>query len=191
MKQILIKKHSNVVKPIVIGFLSGILLLLVYISILAFFNTLPIAIEQFLSMKYWILAIVIGFSMQIGFFVYIKNFKKLENLKGVKTEIAATGTVSTISMVSCCMHHLSDIIPLLGLSVVSLFFDKYQTVFLIVGIISNVIGINHLLIIIQKNRLYEKNKALSRILVCNMKSLMNITIFFGIVFFVIVLLKSI
>ena len=45
------------------------------------------------------------------------------------------------SMVACCLHHIADIVPILGFSVLAATLQKYQTVFFLGGVISNGFGI--------------------------------------------------
>ena len=52
------------------------------------------------------------------------------------------------------MHHVADILPLLGISAASLFFIKYQSFFLAIGVASNLLGITLMLRLIQKQGLY-------------------------------------
>jgi hypothetical protein len=69
--------------------------------------------------------------------------------------MAAAGGMSTTAMVACCMHHLTEILPILGVSAASFFLIKYQSFFLAIGVGSNLIGITIMLRLIQKQELYE------------------------------------
>ncbi len=54
-------------------------------------------------------------------------------------------------MVACCAHHLTEVLPILGLAGLSLFLTRYQIWFLGVGIASNFFGIIYLLYQIKKH----------------------------------------
>ena len=59
-------------------------------------------------------------------------------------------------MVACCAHHLSDILPLLGLSGMAIFLVRYQLFFIIIGVLSNVVGITIMLETIQRHGLSQR-----------------------------------
>ena len=67
------------------------------------------------------------------------------------TATAANTGISSVSMVACCAHHLTDILPLLGLAGLSLFLTRYQTWLIGVGIISNFLGVVYLIKQIRKH----------------------------------------
>lgn len=80
-----------------------------------------------------------GFGIQVGLFTYLKS---CQMAAGAESMAAATGTAtSTAAMVACCAHHLTDVLPFLGLSAATAFLARYQEWFLAVGILSNILGI--------------------------------------------------
>lgn len=147
-------------RPVISGVLGGALLLLFYFAILSIANSPVHAITQFLDMWYWIVALVVGFGIQVGLYAHIRG-SLLNPPAGVMAEVAASGGISTVSMAACCAHHLADILPLIGLAAASAFLSKYQTLFLMTGVISNIIGITIMLGIIQKHGL-EKTCSILR-----------------------------
>lgn len=156
-------------KPIIFGLIGSALLLVIYFSILIVANSFSHAVEQFIEMWYWISILVIGFGIQVGLYSYIRVSMRT-NIAGATAEVAAAGGISTGSMIACCAHHLTDVLPLIGLSAAALFLNKYQVLFFVIGILSNLTGINLMLNIIQKHSLYDKdNKVLSKLLKFNMK----------------------
>jgi len=146
-------------KPLIYGFLGGILLISFYFFVLSFANSFQHAMQEFLKLWYFILPIVAGFGTQVGLYFYIRSFTNRINLNG---EVMATGGVSGGSMIICCVHHLFDILPIIGLSAFSLFLVNYQTSFLLFGILSNFVGLSMILGIIQRNNLYTKNNGFLR-----------------------------
>ena len=105
-------------------------------------------------MWYWVLPLIAGFSLQAGLFVYIRNrMLELKASGASGGSLAASGGMSTSAMVACCVHHLTDLLPVLGLSAAAIFITRFQSVFLLVGVISNVLGILYMLKVIQKNAL--------------------------------------
>jgi MFS family permease len=186
-----LRKHV-VVKPVLWGVLAGLLLLSIYFLVLTFANSFSHAIEQFVLLWYWIILLVVGFGFQVGLYSYIRRVSKLKKVRGATSSVAATGGVSTGAMIACCAHHLTDILPILGLSAAAIFLAKYQTLFIIVGVLSNLIGINMMLNIIQKHNLKVSDKGiLHNVLKINMKKSLYFVFSFSILIFFIVLFNTI
>jgi hypothetical protein len=125
-------KKSNAV---LYGLLAGLGLLLFYLSVVSIFQGIEFAFLNLRILWYLIFPLAIGFGIQIGLYFSIKHTAELTGT------VAATGTISGGSMIACCSHFLLQIIPLAGISVFATFLAKYQPWFLVIGIISNLIGI--------------------------------------------------
>ena len=167
------------------AFIGSLSLFIIYFSILSIANSFKHAIDQFIQMWYWVSLLVIGFGIQVGLYSFIRNSMK-QKLAGAATEVAASGGISTGSMIACCAHHLSDVLPIIGLSAAALFLDRFQTLFIVVGVLSNLIGINMMLKIIQDNKLYvKKNGFLYRILTINMRKSLHAVVAFSAIIFLI------
>lgn len=95
----------------------------------------------------WLLIpLVLGFGIQIGLYTYLKH---LNVFCGITT--AASGSVSSISMILCCSHYLVNILPFISLSFAS-FLTKYTLYILLFGVMSNLFGIGIMLNKIRKIR---------------------------------------
>lgn len=153
------------------GMMAGLLLLIFYFTFLTIINSFSHAKEQFIGLWYWLLLLIIGFGIQIGLSTYIhqKIIEKQEIRLGKK--IAASGGITTGSMIACCAHHLVGILPILGLSTVFLLLAQYQIFFIILGILTNIFGIVLMLEIIKKNSLYKERGVLDRFSQLNIKIL--------------------
>jgi hypothetical protein len=162
-------------RPILFGIFGGTALFLIYFVILTFANSLDHAIEQFFQIWYWILILALGFGIQVGLYYYIKYSKNMK-IEGGASEMAASGGVSTLSMIACCSHHLVDILPIIGLSVASAFLVKYQISFILIGVFSNLIAIQTMLGIIQIHHLYKESGIFNRLFFFNIKKIRLITI---------------
>lgn len=84
--------------------------------------------DQFISLQPWITFLILTFGVQIGLYKIIRSKSSV---------IGATGTVNGTTMVLCCAHHTSELLPFLGLSGISLILTSYQKDFLILGVIVN------------------------------------------------------
>jgi hypothetical protein len=154
-----IHKKNFIKRPVLWGFVAGLSLLTIYFLILTLANSFSHSVEQFKEMWYWIFILVVGFGIQAALYTYIRGVLKFRKERGVATSsVAAAGGISTTSMVACCAHHVTDVLPILGLSAAVVFLNQFQTLFIVVGVLSNLIGITLMLKIIQKHSLYEEDQ---------------------------------
>lgn len=159
---------------IIAGFAASLFLLVIYFGILSAANSFSHAVEQFGQMWYWILLLIAGFGLQVGLYFYIRASFRLRQMINPTAAVATSGGISTGSMIACCLHHLVDVLPLMGLAAAAVFLTQYQVFFLILGILSNLIGIIIMLEIIQKHKFSEG--FLRRILIYNMNQVKKIAI---------------
>ncbi len=135
------------VRPIFIGLAAALLLLLVYSGIITLLQGVEHILVQARQLWYWILALAAGFGIQAALFSVIRQGIRERKAKspGSTAAVAASGGVSTGSMIACCAHHISDVLPLLGISAAAIFVVKYQLAFIIAGVLSNIVGITIML----------------------------------------------
>jgi hypothetical protein len=139
-------------KHVLIGAIGSGSLLSLYLVVLGVAGSLNHVIEQFVSMWYWIVLLAGGFGFQLGLYSFIRTGLKQKS-RASTAEVAASGGLSTGAMIACCAHHLADVLPLLGLTAASLFLVRYQLPFILLGVLSNLVGITMMLAIIQKHGL--------------------------------------
>lgn len=172
-------------KSLLFGFIGAAFFALIYFGLFAIFMSVDFAIYQIKSIEYWLLFLIIGFSIQISLFVYINSAikQRAENLGSTKKVLATTSTISTTSMFACCAHHLGDFLVILGIGFLSAFVLKFQTWFLLLGILSNIFGILFMLKHIKKHNLvFNQNDIVSKISQFNLAKLTNIYLFLSISF---------
>lgn len=145
---------NKYVRPVGWGFVAALLLLLFYggVNTLAsrsFVHTL----SELGRLWLWFLPLTAGFGTQIGLFVYIRRGLHLvgKAAPGAAAAAGAGAGTSTVAMLACCAHHLTEVLPIIGLSGAAVFLIKYQTLFLTIGIVANALGIGIMLRIIQKH----------------------------------------
>ena len=134
---------SRTAKPILYGTLASILLLGVYFVAVGLISEPGFAREQFFTYWYFITGLAIGFGIQVGLFVYLKNL--IKSGRGSGKVLGVTGAMSTATMISCCTHYLANLLPILGVVGVVTFVAQYQTELFWVGIIFNLGGIAYIL----------------------------------------------
>lgn len=120
------------------GILAFLTLLSVYFLILTLVSGWRFTWEQFTQFWYFILSLALGFGIQFGLYSYLKGMAKEQISKG---QLMATGTTSTASMISCCAHYLTNILPVLGVTGIITFISQYQVQFFWVGLFFNLLGI--------------------------------------------------
>jgi hypothetical protein len=147
--------NKIVIRSYLWGITGSIFLLAIYFLILTFSNSFVHAIEELKVLGIWIALLTLGFGIQTGLFAYVRGSLKARATAQATASMAAAGGMSTTAMVACCMHHLTEILPILGVSAASLFLIKYQSFFLAIGVGSNLVGITIMLRLIQKQELYE------------------------------------
>lgn len=138
-------------KEIFYGIIAGLLLLLAYTLLLYSLNGPEHLLEQFNQYGFLILLLAAGFGIQVGLFFFART--ELRN-KEANKQMAATSGVSAGSMVMCCLHHVTDVLPFLGLSGAFLLASEYTLFFLAIGLLSNLIGITMMLSILQKHDVF-------------------------------------
>jgi hypothetical protein len=182
-----------ITRPVLWGIIAGISLLTVYFLILTLANSFIHSIEQFKEMWYWIAVLVVGFGTQAGLYSYIRQEIKLRKHAGAATSsVAAPGGISTTSMVACCAHHVTDVLPILGVSAAVVFLNQFQNLFLMIGVLSNLIGVTLMLRIIQKHDLFKaEQKMLGGLMRLNMKRSFYLVSVFSAFIFLVTLYKSI
>ncbi len=129
------EESGNKSNSLLYGIIAGLALLLFYLGVLSLFQSFQFALSNLRSLWYFILPLAIGFGTQIGLYFSIKHSAS------VNATIAGSGGVSAGSMIACCSHFLLNLIPITGLSGVSVFLMAYQKGFLTLGIAANVAGI--------------------------------------------------
>lgn len=132
--------------------MAGLSLLFFYFLVMTVSSaSLSATILQFKQLWYWMITLSLGFGTQVGLFTYLKRLIKDNrtiNNAGAITA-ASTGT-SSASMIACCAHHLSEVLPIIGLSGFTIFLIRYQIPLIIFGIAMNGFGIFYMAQVIKK-----------------------------------------
>lgn len=167
-------------KHYLFGALGFLILISFYFSILTILNSFAHALEQFKEMWYWVLLLSLGFGIQIGLYFYMKELSIANTASMAST--AGSSAVSGTSMVACCAHHVSDILPFLGLTGLAIFLNKYQLAFILSGIFSSLLGIIYMLNIIKKHHFDQiKNEFMKKILSYNLNFLFKVSLLISLI----------
>jgi hypothetical protein len=142
---------SHLRQPLAFGLLGSFGMTALYLGLVTLLESWTHALDLFREDSPFVVPIILGFGIQVGLFTYLKLGLHLTN--GTRTAGAVTGTAggtSTLAMVACCAHHVADVLPLLGLSGAAIFLSQYKTPFMVVGLLSNVVGVGVMLTMIWK-----------------------------------------
>lgn len=147
---LIMKKISR--KSWLIGLLAAIGLMGFYLLLIGILSSSLIhALELLQEDKVYVIIISVGFGFQITLF---RHFKEVKAKQGGIIAAAGTGT-STATMVACCLHHVGDVAPIIGLSGAAVFMAQYKAYFMTFGIIMNLLGITLMLRMIKKHTVLD------------------------------------
>ena len=130
-----------ILKPVAKGLTATILLLGVYFGLITLISGWSFALGQFSRFWYFIIALALGFGVQVGFYFYLKDAVHQLAAKGI---VAVSGTTSTVAMVSCCAHYLANILPIIGIAGFLSIIGQYQVQLFWLGLVFNFAGIAYI-----------------------------------------------
>lgn len=119
-------------------------LLIVYVALVSAISGPAFTAEQFTQNWYFLLALSTGFGIQVAMYRYLRYAVARMHANMGRGAIAATGTTSTLAMVSCCAHYLANIAPVLGIAGAVSIIAQYQTELFWVGIAFNALGMAYI-----------------------------------------------
>lgn len=131
------------IQPLAFGLSAAGLILLVYFVIVGLISGLDFAVGQFLQFWYFLLALAIGFAVQVGLYTYLRQVVARHHASGGM--VVASGATSTLAMVSCCAHYLVNLAPLLGVAGFLTVVAQYQIELFWAGLAFNAAGIAFIL----------------------------------------------
>ena len=144
--------------PYFFGMSAGILVLLFNISIASLAEgSLEKGYQVFLSNGIFVYLIPIAVGIQMGLFRYQRNITMVNIAGSEKMGLAGSAT-SSLTMVACCLHHVSDLLPSIGLILAaSSFLIRYKDTIIIIGLLANVAGSIYIARAIIKDRIIIAN----------------------------------
>ncbi|MBI5176920.1 hypothetical protein HY995_02405 [Candidatus Micrarchaeota archaeon] len=104
-----------------------------YFGVLSLLNSPEHAIGQFRGDYWWVFAFALGMAGQLWIGARIS---------AGMAAIGTSGGTSGTAMLACCAHHAVGFAPLAGFAFIAPFFDKYQPLFIGIGLVSNIAGIS-------------------------------------------------
>lgn len=136
------------------GLAGAAFLTALYFGIVSWAESPQHALDLFWEQRWIVFPLILGFGVQAALYTILK--KRLfipvaaPGASGAMT--GAGGATSTLAMVACCAHHLTDVLPILGLTAAATFLAEYQTAFMLVGLGTTMVGIAVMVSILIRER---------------------------------------
>ena len=125
-----------------------------YIGILTWTQGWDYASSQFVRDRWYVVPIILGFGVQAALYSILRFrlFIPITSTGHTGAMMGTSGGTSATAMVACCIHHVTDVLPILGLSAATSFLTRYQRPFMLVGLAMNLIGIGVMLFVLYRER---------------------------------------
>jgi hypothetical protein len=149
------RRYGYKIYPFLIGLGASLGLIAFYLVIMTLTADWYYAGIQFEEYRWWIIALSLGLGVQSTLFSFLRRGLKGAEKKTARSTLAASGGVSTGSMVVCCLHHLTDVVPFLGFPILAVTLQRYQTLFFLIGVLSNLFGISMMLRMMAKHEIFD------------------------------------
>ena len=133
--------------PVLVGILAAVAMFGVYVLILTVLQDFSHAMQQAGQDWLWVGLVALGFGAQIGLYTFLRVMIHAAKAVGATAMTGAGTGTSTLGMIACCAHHLTDIAPLVGLTGASGlsgaigFFTEWKYAFIALGLVINALGI--------------------------------------------------
>ena len=125
-----------------------------YVGILTWAQGRDYASSQFVRDRWYVVPIIVGFGVQAALYAVLRFrlFIPILSTGHAGSMMGASGGTSATAMVACCIHHVTDVLPILGLSAAASFLTRYQRPFMLAGLAMNLIGIGVMLFVLYRER---------------------------------------
>jgi Cu+-exporting ATPase len=131
--------RGGLVVSVFVGITGAVSLLALYLGLISLAQGPDHAIYQLWADLPFVLAIAIGFGIQVGLFVELRAIHSRNRASGALT--ATSAGAGGAAMLACCAHHLVDVLPLVGLSAATVFLADYRVPLLALSLGMNALGI--------------------------------------------------
>lgn len=145
---------KRMLMPIAFGFAGMLALTGIYFGIVSLAESPTHALELFLEDRWIVFPIILGFGIQVTLYVILKKrlFIPVADVGPSGALTGAGGGVSATAMVACCAHHVTDVLPLVGLTAAATFLAEYRLAFMLTGLGTTILGILVMLTILIRER---------------------------------------
>jgi len=135
------ERLSAVLPSAAAGLLAVLALVGLYLGLVTWTQGSGHARDLLWDDRYFVAAIASGLGLQVALFVHLRRLLSLRARGSAGAATAAGTGTSTAAMLACCAHHLTDALPVLGLSGAAIFLNDYRLPMMLAGILVNLGGI--------------------------------------------------
>jgi hypothetical protein len=130
-------------------FLAGL-----YFGIMSWAEGFKAARAFFWSDRWLVIPIILGFGIQATLYAILKFrlYVPVRTTGPGGALMGASGTTSTVAMLACCVHHVTDVLPILGLTAAATFLGRYRLAFMWTSLGTTLVGITLILVILFRER---------------------------------------
>jgi len=145
---------KRILIPVLAFTLGASLIAGFYLGILTWLQGWNYAASQFARDRWYVLPIILGFGIQAVLYSILRFrlFIPVTTTGHGGTLMGTSGTTSATAMVACCLHHVADVLPVLGISAAASFLTRYQHPFMLLGLGMNILGILIMLVVLYRER---------------------------------------
>lgn len=135
----------------------------IYFGLLTWAQGWASAFSLFQMNRWYIIPIWLTFGIQSALYAVLRFhlFVPTTSTSHTGALMGTSGGTSVAAMVACCLHHVTDVLPILGISAAATFLTRYQRPFMLVGLGTNIIGIVVMLTILYRE--YKKSQPLQNL----------------------------
>lgn len=126
----------------------------IYFGIITWAQGWDYALKQFSLNQWYVVPIWIAFGIQAALYAILRFrlFVPTTSTSHTGALMGTSGGTSVTAMVACCLHHVTDVLPILGVSAAATFLTRYQRPFMLFGLSMEIIGIVIMLIVLYRAR---------------------------------------
>lgn len=137
------RMKRRILIPLAAGLTGSALLTGIYFGILSWAQGFQYAASLFWQDRWIVFPIIIGFGVQAALYSILRfrPFVPVHSTAAPAALTGASGATSSMAMVACCIHHVTDVLPILGLTAAATFLARYRIPFMLVGLGMNLFGI--------------------------------------------------
>lgn len=131
-----------ILAPVLAGAAGALALVALYLVLVTLAQGWRHAAELLWGDRWLVGAIAVGFGVQAGLYLHLRQTSREQLAGRPDGRLTAAGAgASSVAMLACCVHHVTDLIPLLGLSAAAVLLNQYRIPFMMVGLGVNLLGI--------------------------------------------------
>jgi hypothetical protein len=140
--------------PLLVGLLGSVGLAILYFGLVTWAESFEHAVQLFWEDRAIVLPIILGFGVQLGLYTVLQKrlFVPIQATGASGAITGASGGISAVAMVACCAHHVTDVLPLVGLTAAATFLAEYRLAFMLLGLGTTIAGIVVMLGILLRER---------------------------------------